>query len=382
MKRFASLLIMLSIAIVASAQAEQPAEQPVPPAEEVPARPIQPGIVPPHGLLQSMVRFIHVAPNVEIQRVVLVDTIEDVTREEIHDLAYLEVTDYVPVLEGDHEVIIELAGVDQEEATQVVLDHTVSTIGGHHYTIALIGLTVPEDPASLDDGFFAWLEDIFTPDREDLALRTVVIEDIATVGLEPTEADVRIVHAAPGTEAVELVHVEDPDTVDVLARVGYADVSAQSVVHPDVGRLEIRMATSDVTLIDLSDVDLAPGMMHTFILAGTPIEDVPIEVEVLQDEWRDPLAIPPRAPRTIPAAGTWPAADAAWLNERLLEVEAWLIEAEQRLEPLREEEPAAEAMRDISDARLLLEQVRLQFERMAAPVEPIEPVDPENDDDE
>ncbi len=374
MKRIASLLIILSVVMVVSAQADQPAQEPAPPAEQVPVQPAQPGVVPPHGLLQSMVRFVHAAPNVEIERLVLVDTVGRMTREEIEGLEYLEVTDYIPVLEGNHEVIVDLAGIDDEEPVQVILDHTVGAIGGHFYTVAIIGLAMPTDPGRADEGFLAWLEGLFTPDRDDLSLRTVVVEDIATVGVSPTESDVRILHAAPGTDNVDLVLVQDDVGVEVLATVDYSEVSAHSIISPDVGWLEVRVAGSDLTLVDLSGVDLTPGQIHTVILAGTPIEDVPIEALVLKDEWMDPMAIPPRAPGAVAAPHAWPAADAAWMSERLLEVEAWLVDAQQRLDTLREEEePAAEAVRDINEARMLLEQIRLQFEGMTAPMAPQQP---------
>ncbi len=371
MQRIVLALIVLSIAIVAGAQAEQVTEPPPPPPDQrVPTQPAQPGVVPPHALMQSMVRFVHVAPNLEIERLLLVDTIDGFTHEEIHDLEYLEVSEYVPVPEGQHEVILDVIGLEDEAPTQITLDQVIGTVGGHFFTIAIVGLTMPEDPATLDEGFFAWLEDLFTPDRDDLALRTVVIEDIATAGATPADADVRILHAAPGTEAVELVLVEGDETVEVLGRVGYAEVGAQSIIRPDDGWLEVRLADSGVVVADLREIELASGMIHTVIVAGTPVEDVPIEVEVLRDEWMDPMAIPPRAPGVMPARHAWPVAEAAWINERLMEAEAWLADAEARLDALRDEEQVAEAMREIDEARQLVEHVRVQFERMAVPEVP------------
>lgn len=370
MVRIVAALTILSIAMVAGAQAEPPTQPPARPAESVPEQPVQPGVVPPHDLVQSMVRFVHAAPNVDIERLALIDTVDGFAHEEVHDLPYLEVSEYAPVPEGQHEVILDIVGLEDEAATQVVLDRAVGTVGGHYYTVAILGLTMPADPATLDEGFVAWLEDLVTPDRDDLALRPVVIEDIATAGVTQADVDVRILHAAPGTDTVELVLVEDADTFEVLGRVSYAEVGARSIIDPDAGWLEVRLAGSDVALADLRDVELTPGEIHTLIVAGTPVEDVPIEVAVLRDEWMDPLAIPPRAPGVVPARHPWPVAEAAWINERLLEVEAWLARAEERLDTLRDEEQVAEAMREIDEARRLVEHVRVQFERVAVPEAP------------
>lgn len=294
MVRIVAALTILSIAMVAGAQAEPPTQPPARPAESVPEQPVQPGVVPPHDLVQSMVRFVHAAPNVDIERLALIDTVDGFAHEEVHDLPYLEVSEYAPVPEGQHEVILDIVGLEDEAATQVVLDRAVGTVGGHYYTVAILGLTMPADPATLDEGFVAWLEDLVTPDRDDLALRPVVIEDIATAGVTQADVDVRILHAAPGTDTVELVLVEDADTFEVLGRVSYAEVGARSIIDPDAGWLEVRLAGSDVALADLRDVELTPGEIHTLIVAGTPVEDVPIEVAVLRDEWMDPLAIPDR----------------------------------------------------------------------------------------
>lgn len=388
MKRTASLMIIVIAAMLAGASAQQ---QPAEPVEPVPpARPVQPvrPVAPPHGMLQSMVRFVHAAPNVQIERLILVDTIGQVTREEIVELEYLEVTDYVPIIEGQHEIIVDIVDPERDEPIRMVLDDAVGTIGGQFQTVVIIGLLGPTEMRTQDEGFLAWLEDLFTPDREDLSLRTVLVDDLATVGVEPMEADVRLVHAAPGTDEVELVLVRDGVAVDVLESAVYSQVTSHSVVTPETGTLEVRLAGSDLTLVDLGHIEVTPGHIHTVLLAGTPVEDVPIEALVLVDEWRHPMTLAPAAqPGVAVTPGAWPAAEAAWTSERLLEVEAWLIDAQQRLEPLSaEEEQAAEALRDINEARVLLEQLRFQFEGVA-PVDPavdpaVEPVEPEEEPEE
>jgi hypothetical protein len=386
MKRFTSLMIVVLAAMIAAATAQQQPAQPAPPAAPAPAAPA-PGAAAPHAL-QSMVRFVHAAPNVQIQRLALVDAGGQLAAEEIVELEYLEVTDYMAVFEGNHEIIIDVAG-PEGELTQLILDDTVGTIGGQFQTVVIIGLLGPTATQAQDEGFLAWLEGLFTPDRDDLSLRTLVLDDLGTVGIEPTESDVRLVHAAPGTDEVELVLVRDGAVIDVLESANYSDVTSHSVVRPQEGTLAVRVAGTDLTIVDLGHIELTAGRIYTVLLAGTPVEEVPVEALVLADEWRDPAMWGPgMQPGVAWTPGAWPAAETAWVNERLFEVEAWLFDAQQRLEPLSAEyEQAAEALRDIAEARARIEEIRFQFEGApvdpaAQPAQPAEPAAPEQETEE
>jgi hypothetical protein len=68
------------------------------------------------------------------------------------------------------------------------------------------------------------------------------------------------------------------------------------------GDLQVRMAGSDAVVADLAELDLTPGMIHTVILTGTPIEDVPLRAIVVSNTWIDPIAAPGAPGATAPPA--------------------------------------------------------------------------------
>jgi hypothetical protein len=371
-KRFASTMLSIGLALTlfASAQtAPQPAE---------------PGVAPQPGVNQAMVRVIHASPNAEIERVGLTDTAAATAFHEFTDLEYLEVTDYVPVFAGSYDVVVELAQVDDVHAAHIVETQTLGTVTGSYYTIVLMGLVLPREAVGTDDGFIAWLEGLFTAERQDLTLFPMVLDDLTHIALAPTEAEIRLVHAAPGTDTVDLVQVRAGE-VDVLHTEAYGNASGHTNIFPAEGDFQIRIAGSDAVAVDLAELDVSPGMIHTVILTGTPIEDVPLQAILVSNPWVDPIARPPGAVAPVP--GALPAAEAAWIRDRLFQIQAWLETAEARLAEITgvadAEAQATAALDEVAAARAALEQVRLQLETFGAPAAPgmrpgvpVQPTDP------
>ena len=371
------LTIGLSLAILASGQAAP--------------RATQPGIAPPPWIDQAMVRIVHVAPNAELERVVLVHAASG-DRHEFTDLRYLTATEYVPVFPGPYDLAVDLAPVDDAHAAHVVEPRTIDTVTGSFYTVVLMGLVLPGEAVAAEDGFLAWLEELFTAERQDLTLFPMVLDDLTSIALAPMEAEVRLVHAAPGIDAVDLVMASPTAADQVLRTAAYGNVSAYTRIVPADGTLQIRMAGTEAVVVDLSEVAVRPNMIHTVILTGTPIDDVPLQAMIASNTALDPIARPTAPGVPGPVWGPVPAAQAAWANDRLFQAQVWLEAAEARLsaaltDMVGFEEEASAAMQEVHAARAALEQVRALLQAFAAPAgmppgaPPFEPTEPAAPDD-
>jgi len=356
-KRFVSVILATSLVLLAYAGEHEP---------------VEPGPTPLPAADQAMVRIVHASPNAELERATLALMADDVVHHDVGDVAYMEMTDYVPVLEGDYTLTVDLAAHDGLQAMELELPQTLSIARGQYYTVALVGLVMPDEAEANDDGFLAWLQDLFTAERDDLALQALLLDDLSAAVVTPAEAEVRVLHAAPGTDDLDLAFVHE-DGAEVLATVGFGDVSGFNRIVPEEGTLEVRAAGSDVTVVDVTAYDVARGMLHTVVVTGTPIEDVPLEAMLVSNEWIDPLPATPGAPGTVaPVAGVMTADQAEWVRDQVLAAEAWLDAAEERLLELAEqaeaEELASAARQDILEARAFLDQARFQLESAAVAV--------------
>jgi hypothetical protein len=228
----------------------------------------------------------------------------------------MEMTDDVALTEGDYELVIDVA------ESPIVLPQALSAVRGRSYTVVLVGLVAADGTAEADDGgFFAWLEGLFTPDRPELGLQALVLDDVAPMVLGPQEMRLRIVHAAPGTAEVELVQVAN-GAVHVLGTAEYLDIGGFHTVLHGAGRFEIRAVGTAAPIIELEAVGFEPALTHTVLLTGTPIEEVPLQAMVLTFAPVDPAVAAPVAPAIGPA---WPpGGEIVWIRD-------YLIEAAQRI---------------------------------------------------
>ncbi len=307
---------------------------------------------------EAMVRFVHVSPNAGTVEVALSTADGGAAERHAVELDYLETTEYRPVREGSFDITLVAAALDDDP---IVLAEQVQAMRGGYYTVALLGLALDETEAEeADDGFLAWLQDLFTPDRPELALRAVVLDDVGVAGVGPRGAALRVVHAAPGTDTLEFVHVHG-DTTEVLASVSYLDVSTFIDIVPEVGTFEMRAEGADATISEVEGIDHAPGRIHTIFLAGTPIDDVPLESLVVSADW---ALVGPGVPGDpgMGATGIMTSSELVTIRELAFELGVRIEFAEQRLVELGEEadhDALADAKRELEDATRLLEQLHL-----------------------
>ena len=353
MQRLTSFLIATSLVIATVAFAQSAAD------------PAQPGTTPRPGISETMVRFLHASPNVDAARIMLVDRNGAAAHEAV-ELGYLETTEYVRVFEGSYDIVVETVGADGE-TTRRVLDDTFGATSGLYLTVALIGLVMPEHETDDDGGFIGWLQGLFTDDRPELGLRALVLEDHSTRVQRVGNVEVRLLHAAPGTDDVDLV-ITHEGSASVLGTASFGNWTSYEDFRSDGVTLQVRASGSDLVIVDLADVDLSEERLHTVVLVGTPIEDVPLDTVVLSSEWLDPLLMGPGA---AGMRGALTPEATAWVLDFVTAAEARLAEAEERLEALGQVEAAQEdarvASEAVREARDLLFEARTQLQGVTAP---------------
>jgi hypothetical protein len=323
-------------------------------------------VTPVPGVDEAMVRFVHASPNAGTQLVVL-RRADGAAGQRVSILEYREPTDYLPVPEGRYEVLLDPAALTGEGDPPVRLLESLRLLDGRHYTVVIVGLAGVREGA--DEGIVAWLEDLFTSDQPELGLQALVLEDPTMAEEAHRGVDVRLVHAAPGTEGVELV-LERGGGVDILATARYLDVSEFTRISSNAGSLALRLAGGGPVLEGLGDLDTTPGAIHTIVLAGTPLEAAPLAPIVVTHHWIDPLLIAPTSPGPVPAVVSGLDADqVAWVTNLLVAVETWLDSAEDDLAGADASDAGAAALEDLAEARRLLESARAEL--AAAAGEPL-----------
>lgn len=345
MKRFVSSLLAWTLVTVALAQVAPP------PAEAT--------VTPVPGVDEAMVRFVHASPNAGTQLIVL-RRADGAAGQQVSILEYREPSGYLSVAEGPYEVLLDPAALAGEGDPPVRLLDSLRLLGGRHYTVVIVGLAGVREGA--DEGIVAWLEDLFTSDQPELGLQALVLEDPTMAEEAHRGVDVRLVHAAPGTNGVELV-LERGGGADILATARYQGVSEFTRLSPDAGSLALRLAGGGPVIDGLGDLDMAPGAIHTIVLAGTPLESAPLAPIVVTHHWIDPLLVAPASPGPVPTVVPGLDVDqAAWVLNLLVAVESWLASAEDDLAGADTPDAAAAALADLAEARRLLESARAELE--------------------
>jgi hypothetical protein len=309
----------------------------------------------------ALVRFVHASPNAGAARVVVTSTMDGLDERHVVEFDYMDTTAYREFVEGSYEIAIVLGG---EGDDAVVTSERFDTVPGGVYTVAVAGLALDE-PVGDDDaggGLLTWLRDLFTPERPELALRPLILDDVGGATFGPDTPAYRIVHLAPGTDTVDLVHVRD-DGADVLASVSYLDASGFVDVPPDDGSLEVRATGTTATIDAVSGIEHAPGLVHTVFLVGTPIEEEPLRTVAVTAAWAEIGPLAPGTAGTRGMTGLMTVSEIATLRELLVALGQRVDAAERRLADLADapdaEGPAAEARRELEEAAGLLEQVHL-----------------------
>lgn len=342
MRRLLSLLLVTSALFVASAQEAAP--------------PADPGVDPVTVVEGALVRFVHASPNAGAANLVVISASAGLDERRDVELDYMESTEYLRLPEGRYDIVVDPVG---QNGDPVAMAEQLHTIPGGVYTVALVGLVLdePEDEAGPGDGLLEWIQDLFTADRPELALRALVLDDAGGSIAGPDRVAYRVVHAAPGTDDVDLVHLRD-DGADVLATVSYLDASTFSDVAPDVGTLEVRAAGTTATIDVLSGDLHAPGLIHTVFLVGTPIEEAePLQTLVATAGWAElaPEGLGVTGGARLTGVMTPP--ELATMRELLLGLGQRVDAAGHHLMDLEVEDDAiVEATRELDAAALLLEQ--------------------------
>lgn len=278
----------------------------------------------------AFVRMAHLSPNapeVEVSMTNAEEGGQSLTPEEFSGLGYRDTTDYLEVPTGEYEVAI--------ETPDGSLSETISFNTGEYYTVAAIGLIVPENLGEQTDeedegGFFSFFRNLFDTgaDRDSLELRLVSYEDelplaaveaatdpaggaatdpaaapadpaapagsatdpLAAPAEVPQVAHVRLVHAAPGTAPVSLVQTageaaQDDGDVSIVEDLAFSDASPYSNLEPtEANSLEVRIEGSEAAILTLDDVSLISDEVYTLFVIGTPVEEAPLETLLLGGE--------------------------------------------------------------------------------------------------
>ncbi len=272
----------------------------------------------------AFVRVAHLSPNAEQVSINLTSTEEggqQLSPEQLSGLSYRDTTDYLQVPAGEYDVAV--------ETPQGTLQETLSFDSGVYYTVAAIGLVIPENlgqegaQQEEEDGFFSFLSNVFGGGEEDsdaLELRLASYEDefvtattaqpitpgatpgapatpvqpgTATGGAAVGQAEavqtarVRLVHAAPGTAPVSLVSAggQNQEENVLVSDLPFAEASSYSDLNPaDARNFEVRLEGSEAIALSLGDFSLEPGNIYTLFVIGTPTEEAPLEVLPLSSQ--------------------------------------------------------------------------------------------------
>lgn len=228
----------------------------------------------------AFVRVVQLSPATSVD-VVLTPTEEGLAPVELAGLEYAAAPDYQAVTPGSYLVNATLAG-----SQDALFDPPTETFrAGDHYTVTISGLQVPGDDAAEaeaeGEGFGAWLRDLFGGggDRDGLALRAVTYQD--EVRDDATGHRVRVVNAAPGSPAFDVVAIDAAGERHVLADgISFGDAVGPTDLVEDLTALQVTAAGSEVVAVDLSG-QLPLPTDATLFITGTTFEGAPLDVLVL-----------------------------------------------------------------------------------------------------
>ena len=225
----------------------------------------------------ARVRVAHLSPNAPIIDIGLTSTLEggeSLTPDTLQGLSYETVTDYLEVPPGEYTVTVFSDGA-------VVMEDVYVLGPGFAYTLAALGLVLPEDDAAEEDesGFFGFIRDLFDgdADRDALALRLLLLEDTTLISFVGDESFVRVIHAAPGTDAIELTALADGEREVLSGDLSFGGVSNYINVLKE-NEPSLRIANSDALTLELSDVALEPETVTTLFFVGTSLEQAPLKL--------------------------------------------------------------------------------------------------------
>jgi len=256
--------------------------------------PADPNTLPP--LQDTLVRVVHMSPNAPEVSVTLTDTTEGgetFAPEDLSALSYETSTDYLELAPGEYTISV-------TSDSNSVLEQTMFLDPGINYTLAVMGLVLPEEDTETEEdegGFFNFIQDLFSGegDRDALALQLLPLQDNVEFIAGEGETMLRLVHAAPGTGALELRGTTDGERETLVDVTAFGSVSGYATLS---GNAEpaVTLAGSDALTLELSEVSFDPDTVTTLFVTGTSLEQAPLKVIALSGEPRPiPTALPATA---------------------------------------------------------------------------------------
>jgi uncharacterized surface protein with fasciclin (FAS1) repeats len=235
----------------------------------------------------AMLRFAHLSHNAPAVDVLLFNKDNeaiDLPADALTSIAYKDVTTYMMVPDGNYDVTVSISG-----ETTVVVTKEMTLDGNNFYTLSALGLVLPAEdvqPSDDDGGFFDWLGNLFSNDdgsqRDALALRLELVKDDLYRDVALGNALIRVVHASPGSPDVDVAELgEDSNLFDNLSFPGFGDYRE---LEAGATVLSIRVADSQISVYEVTDLDLDANTLNTIYVIGTTLETSPIEVLVLSDQ--------------------------------------------------------------------------------------------------
>lgn len=234
---------------------------------------------------EAYVRVVQLVPATNID-IALTPTEEGLASVEFSGLEYVGEAQYQAVQPGSYLVNTTMAGSDD-----LLFDPPTESFGaGEYYTIAVMGLVVPEEGAAQDgadgeqNGFAGWLNDLFGADDGDgdaLSVRVATYQD--EVRDEATESRVRVINAAPGSPAFDVVAEDATGDRHVIAgNMTFGDDSGANDLPAELSRLAVTAADSEAVALNLTE-ELPLPIDATVFLTGTSFEGVPFDALVLSN---------------------------------------------------------------------------------------------------
>lgn len=225
----------------------------------------------------AFVRVLQLSPATNVD-VVLVPEEEGLTTLDLSGLAYATSSGYQELQPGSY-----LVNATLPESQDALFDPPSQSFqAGNYYTVTITGLQTPSDDATDDDeGFGGWLRNLFggDGDRDALAMMVTTYQD--EVRRDATDTRLRVIDAAPGSPAFDVVAVDASGERNVIANdLTYGDDSGAHTLDESVTGLEITAADSEALALDLTGHLPLAGDSTIFII-GTSFEGAPFDVLVL-----------------------------------------------------------------------------------------------------
>lgn len=262
-----------------------------------PSTPMAPAVPPTAAaepeVTTAFVRVVQLSPQTNVN-VVLTPQEEGLTPIDMSGLEYATDSGYQAIQPGSYSIT-----TTAQEGQNALFDPpTESFSAGNYYTVAITGLVVPAEEAAEDEnneGFMGWLNNLFGGDgnRDALAITATTYQDevrrdvrnddaqAADGAQEPVDTRVRIIDAAPGSPAFDVVVITAEGERNVIANdMTYGDDSGTQTLDQNITGMELTAADSEAVAVDLSG-HLPFSSDATIFIIGTSFEGLPYDVMVL-----------------------------------------------------------------------------------------------------